>query len=308
MKEKYGITKEGIVKVEIKESFLPDNPLSDDWLFGHLAFHHRGWDLDCPQPWEALEALGKKEGIEGLDSMSFDDISFALTARGYAIQPVYLLDLMELAEKNEHSGIAMTVTPFNDRWDSRLVGFIYMTPDELDEYHLSHEEGLRELTKTVDVLSFFYSGQVYDADVFKLYNTKVYMTNQYIVEPDWSKDSFYGVCDEIGSISDILNIVKDRLDIVAYFDNLDDAVAECQKMAKASHKAYRVKVTQTVTQELEVFADSEDEVRAMVKNNNKLLHCDAIDTKIDVEEAEQFVERKYQVDRALHKKQRRFHS
>ena len=288
MKEiKYGITKEGIVRVEIEQSFLPNNPLLKDWLYWHLAFHKAGWDIPCPDPWEELEALGEKEDIKGLKNMPIDDILFALTTRGYAIQPVYLREYaIQPVHLYEHSGIAMSVSPFNDPWDSCLVGFIYMTPDEIDKCHWTHEEALRELVQTVDILSLFYNGEVYDADAFELYNTKVYMTNQNIVEPDWSKDSFYGIYDEISSISDILNTVKEDLAILAYFDNLDDAVAECQKMAKASHKAYRVKVTQTVTQELEVFADNEDEVEAMVKSNNKLLHCDAIDTKIDVEKGE----------------------
>ena len=114
MKEiKYGITKEGIVRVEIEQSFLPNNPLLKDWLYWHLAFHKAGWDIPCPDPWEELEALGEKEDIKGLKNMPIDDILFALTTRGYAIQPVYLREYaIQPVHLYEHSGIAMSVSPF----------------------------------------------------------------------------------------------------------------------------------------------------------------------------------------------------
>lgn len=267
MKKMYAITKSnGILKVEIDQSFTP--ALSKDWIFSHLAFQKDKWHVPCPYPWVVLRRLGKKEDIKGLEKMPIDDILFALTARGYAIQPVYVC---------EHNGIAMSVSPFNDP-DSGLYGFIYMTPDEID---MSHEEALKGLEDAVDLLSRYYDGKIYDINVYRLTNAELYVSND-ICLPNWSSESIYPVYGYIPDINDFLDSLKSDLLIDRYFSSLKDAINLLINRHKETN-SYTVKVTKTITREFEVFAESEEEVKKVAMNSDfDLNQFDKVETKIEV--------------------------
>lgn len=282
MKKMYAITKNNkILKVEINQSFTPDNPLSKDWLFSHLAFQKDKWHMPCPNPWVVLKRLGKKEDIKGLENMPIDDILFALTARGYAIQPVYVY---------EHSGIAMSVSPFNDPWDSGLYGFIYITPDEINKNHVSHEEALKELEKAVNLLSRYYDGQIYDVNVYRLTNTELYVSNDIVCLPNWSSESIYSVYECISDINDILDSLKSDLLIDSYFGSLKDAINLLIDRHKETN-SYTVKVTKTLAREFEVFAGSKEEaikaaINSDINSDFDLNQFDKVETKIEVKKGE----------------------
>jgi len=75
-----------------------------------------------------------------------------------------------------HSGVKFSTTPFNDRWDSGQVGFIYATEEKMNdlmyywrsELSSATEEDIRGILKNeVDNYSDYAEGNVYRYDLWK---------------------------------------------------------------------------------------------------------------------------------------------
>lgn len=66
----------------------------------------------------------------------------------------------------EHSGIAISCAPFDNKWDSGLAGFIYILRSEADEAGIVWSDARTNILSDVDVYNMYLSGQVYmfDAD------------------------------------------------------------------------------------------------------------------------------------------------
>lgn len=80
---------------------------------------------------------------------------------GGIILPVYMLD---------HSGITLKTTPFNDRWDSGLLGYIYVTKQKLTDENMSHfaKEQIESILKNeVELYSEYLNGEVYGYEIYK---------------------------------------------------------------------------------------------------------------------------------------------
>jgi len=83
------------------------------------------WDnLGTMVCWHRRYKLGDEQPSCSPDEYDLPDNAISL--------PLYLYD---------HSGITMSTAPFNDRWDSGQVGFIYVTKEKLQA------EGLGDKTK-----------------------------------------------------------------------------------------------------------------------------------------------------------------
>lgn len=66
------------------------------------------------------------------------DIVHAVLYENTVMLPIYMLD---------HSGIRLSTSDFNDRWDSGYIGFIYVDKKNIPEYGIELENG--EITENV---------------------------------------------------------------------------------------------------------------------------------------------------------------
>lgn len=131
----------------------PANPRVDWDNLGHIVALHRNYDLaDKGAP-----------GIAG--HSSWDEVRKALEDAWDAkvILPIYMYD---------HSGISIRTRPFNDRWDSGQVGFIYVTEKDIEkEYGSVTKEHIATATRVlegeVENYDQYLRGDVYGYRVFK---------------------------------------------------------------------------------------------------------------------------------------------
>ena len=122
-------------KVRVEPDPEPINPREEFDHVGKMACWHERYNLGDVQP--------KEPPDEFLESLPEDSL----------ILPLYLLD---------HSSLALSVEPFSDPWDSCIVGYIYTTPEIIDEAF----DGDRELAKRclkaeVAEYNTYLSGEVY---------------------------------------------------------------------------------------------------------------------------------------------------
>lgn len=71
--------------------------------------------------WHTRYEIGDKHSYASLKEFLKSDEG----SKMYCSLPVYMLD---------HSGISFSTTPFNDKWDSGLVGIIYCTKEDADNW------------------------------------------------------------------------------------------------------------------------------------------------------------------------------
>jgi len=90
--------------IRIEQDEDPMNPRTDYDNFGHMICFHSRYDL------------GDKH------EMSKEDLLAMIKRKDVIALPLYLYD---------HSGITMSTSSFNDRWDSGQVGYIYVTLEDI---------------------------------------------------------------------------------------------------------------------------------------------------------------------------------
>lgn len=127
-----------------------ENLLNSFDMLGHFEFFHRNYDLGHKNLFEDLN-----EAIEY--SKSKDVIAL----------PVYMYD---------HSGITVSTTPFSCRWDSGLLGFIWVTKEKIRaEYNCKRitkkimERVNNNLISEIKLLDDYVTGNVF---YFTTYDTK----------------------------------------------------------------------------------------------------------------------------------------
>ena len=113
------IKRKGIT-LKINQDFsYPTNPRDDDNLGTMICFHSRlnlGDEHDFYDSCEFNEWLEEKK----------NDIAVIL--------PLYLLD---------HSGLSISTTDFNDKWDSGKVGYIFCTKANARSFGCENEEDIK---------------------------------------------------------------------------------------------------------------------------------------------------------------------
>jgi len=106
-------TKKWVLEIETEQD--PQNPRSLDFtdcnVTNMVCFHNR-------------YNLGDKHNYNQSDYKSWDELEAAIVKneKVAVIEPLYIYD---------HSGITISTTPFNCRWDSGQVGFIYITKEKV---------------------------------------------------------------------------------------------------------------------------------------------------------------------------------
>ena len=124
------------LKIGVDNSYITVNPRVGNNL-GHLI---------C---WHGRYNLGDKHNF--IDRKFFEEYVNDKDNEVYCILKVYLYD---------HSGLALSTTPFNDKFDSRQVGYIYCTKQDLkdlkfpqDDYEKVETELKNEITTYNDYLN-----------------------------------------------------------------------------------------------------------------------------------------------------------
>jgi len=142
--------------IKLYQDDNPFDPREDDNL-GTMVCFHRRYDL------------GDKHDLKSGDFGGWADIREHLVEQEEAvvILPLYLYD---------HSGITMSTVrnyPFNDRWDSMTVGFIYASRDTiLKEY------GVKRISKQLkDKVERLLDGEVGTYDDYLTGNVCGYMVD-----------------------------------------------------------------------------------------------------------------------------------
>ena len=138
----------------------------------HILISH---DAENPLDWGSATLLtAHRRYTFGGDRLPFDANSIeeafdwhldgrGLTRRDVIWLPVYLYD---------HSGLALSDTPFGDPWDSGQLGYIYERRDAIRaEYHVQRisrkleQSVLARLRHTLQLLEYWANGNVYAYEI-----------------------------------------------------------------------------------------------------------------------------------------------
>lgn len=108
----------------IKES-NPMNPREWDNI-GTIAYKHKNYNLGDEKISEPIEWLEEKLGLFSKGEYTDERLSELESKffEKYIVLPLYLYD---------HSGITIRTTPFNCRWDSGKIGYIYISKEKVRE-------------------------------------------------------------------------------------------------------------------------------------------------------------------------------
>jgi hypothetical protein len=86
------------------------------------------------------------------DDLSYSELYDRIEKRGTIILPLYLYD---------HSGITMSTSSFNCRWDSGQVGYIYMTKETIEKEGWTKEQATNYLEGEVETYDQYLTGDVW---------------------------------------------------------------------------------------------------------------------------------------------------
>ena len=157
----WAATKAPYVLTVQPDDFFP-NPRREDENIGTMICFHRRYDLGDEHEYKdsdelikdlyinaagggergekKYEDLMEKFDVWPMTSQQIQSMNQALMLqieKSFVVLPVYLLD---------HSGLAMSTTDFNDRWDSGQVGIIFVSNEKIkEEYEVDFIEPVLRL-------------------------------------------------------------------------------------------------------------------------------------------------------------------
>lgn len=114
-------------KLTVERDDYPESPREWDNLTTMICWHRRynlGDKHDFDNVHEMLEDLAYQAGIKYNEDINTPNLMTKL-APHYLIKPLYLYD---------HSGISISTSdgyPYNDRWDAGIVGFVYISKNDV---------------------------------------------------------------------------------------------------------------------------------------------------------------------------------
>jgi len=165
-----------VANIRIDDS--PFNPREDD-NFGTLIAFHSNYNLSDNQDFTKEELLEhiQKEGILSL--------------------PVYMY---------EHSGIALRTTPFNCKWDSGQIGYIFVSLEDIEKEGWTKNQAEKCLVSEIEEYSQYCNGEVYG---YQIYNKKDCESCSDDIDSCWGYIGYEWVQEA----------VKDQLDYLEESDN-----------------------------------------------------------------------------------------
>lgn len=171
------------------DDFFP-NPRREDENFGTMICFHRRYDLGDEHEYKdsdelikdlyinaagggergekKYEDLMEKFDVWPMTSQQIQSMNQALMSqikKSFVVLPVYLLD---------HSGLTMSTTDFNDRWDSGQVGIIFVSFDKIrEEMEVSRitpsikEKAEQMLRDEVELYDAYLRGECYCYELYE---------------------------------------------------------------------------------------------------------------------------------------------
>lgn len=153
-----------LVRIDICYDYDPVNPREWDPMAElHFFDHHR---FNFPKECENLfEVVAARDGyyeweppIECETDEEYQELldeEVASIERKYHVFPIYVYD---------HSGIAFSVAPFSDRWDSSFAGYAFVSKYSTAEPERAKQQVAREL----DVYESYANGWCYGFEVYRI--------------------------------------------------------------------------------------------------------------------------------------------
>lgn len=157
---------------------FPLNPRTDfDGNLGEMVCWNRRYTLGDTHSWTTPDDFVKhlmenfcNVSAEEVDELNAKECMDRLNAaEDVFILPLYLLD---------HSGITMSVEPFNDPWDSGQIGWIYATRDKARELWGEEPESdwkvraREEMISEVETYDQYIRNDIYSVRIFSFLGTE----------------------------------------------------------------------------------------------------------------------------------------
>lgn len=173
----------------------PDPTCPREWdNFGTIAAFHRNYTLgDIQDLRDVIDELDQSKWSDAkIDDLYYSDdlgkVVKEMEKQGYIVLPVYMYD---------HSGITLSTSPFSCRWDSGLLGIIYVSREKVKEV-FGWKRITKERRKEIEG---------YLENEIKTYDQ--YVTGEvfgFVIEEDGDEQDygwgFYNLADMEGYISD----------------------------------------------------------------------------------------------------------
>jgi hypothetical protein len=182
-----------IIKISIDE--FPSDPYNEWDQLSHIVAWHRRYNF------------GKTDDIQQFkDREDFEQYVKDLNGK------ILLLNLYMY----EHSGISLSVDqsrpyPFNDRWDSRQIGYAYVTYEEIQkEYGVKRiskklkQKVIKLIESEIETYNQYLNGYVYQYTIYNIQKCDKGHTHQKI------DDSLSGI---FGNISNVKEAIAENTNI-----------------------------------------------------------------------------------------------
>ena len=159
------LTRIGKYKIEVIQDESPSSPREDDNLGTMVCFHKR-------------YELGDKTDYRTEDYDSWDELKDKLSEdfKGGVILPLYLYD---------HSGITISTSSFDCRWDSGCVGFICVSKDKIREEGIDETKVEQYLIDEVKTYDQYLTGDVWGYNVYEITTCDKGHEHKELVESNW---------------------------------------------------------------------------------------------------------------------------
>lgn len=173
----------GKYRLEINQDNSPINPRDNDNISKMVCFHRR-------------YALGDKHNYKQDNFNSWEELEKSIIKNEdpICISPLYLFD---------HSGIRISTSSFNDKWDSGQIGFVFIKKEYIrDTFNKKRiSKKLKNLSKElleseVNEYDNYLTGDVYYIDLYE--NNKLIDTiNSFYGENFWTNGMSNNLPEEV---------------------------------------------------------------------------------------------------------------
>jgi hypothetical protein len=136
-------------ELKIEQDTNPMNPRTDWDNLGTMVCFHKRYEL------------GDKTDYRTEDYDSWDELKEGIiTNEGeVVILPLYLYD---------HSGITISTSPFDCRWDSGQVGFIFVSKHKIKKEGIDETKVEEYLKGEIETYDKYLTGEVYCYEVYEI--------------------------------------------------------------------------------------------------------------------------------------------
>lgn len=134
---------------------FPNDPREDDGFLSIIVSEHRRYDFN----WFGEEDITEKFKKDYENTETKEEYE-ELKEEYIGLRPLYMLD---------HSGITLSTSPFNDRWDSGQVGFVFTTEKYIHNRfgsEFNYKENMdiisNMINEEIEIFDQYIQGNVYE--------------------------------------------------------------------------------------------------------------------------------------------------